>query len=427
MPDEPGDDPAATARVVADLGRDGYTRILATLARRFGDLDLAEDALQDAVAEAMRTWPATGVPVSPAAWLTTTAKRKALDVIRRDSVLARKLATLRIQEERTVAPAIAQDPAEHLPDPDPFCDDLLSLYFACAHPGLRPEDRVAMTLRFVAGLSTPEVAHALLVPVPTMQQRITRAKQRIHTLGVPFGPPPQEEFGGRVDGVLRVIYLLFTEGFARSTGQVHVRDDLTSEAILLARRLRRLLPNAETTGLLALLLLTQSRRPARTGPDGRPVPLSRQDRTLWDSALRDEGTALAESAAADDGAGSYAIQASIAALHAEARTFEETDWPQIALLYSLLEAREPGPVVRLARVVALGRAVGLAEGLRLLDELADDPALARLRGFHIARAVTLEELGRADEAGQAYRRALELPGNDAEDDYLRDALADLEG
>ncbi|MDF1489728.1 RNA polymerase sigma factor [Tessaracoccus caeni] len=396
------------------------------LARRFGDLDLAEDSLQEAMAESLRAWSRDGVPRVPEAWLITTAKRRALDVIRRDGVLAQKIAALRIQEERDPVPELLRDPADAAVDASPIPDDRLGLYFACTHPALSPEDRIAMTLRFVAGLATPEVAHALLLPVPTMQQRITRAKKRIRTLGIPLDVPRAEDLVERLGGVLRVVYLLYAEGFARSSGEVHVRDDLTTEAIRLARRLWQLMPSAEVTGLLALLLLTDARRPARTDSDGRPVALADQDRRLWDASLIAEGVGLAESAAGGSGAGSYAIQASIAALHAEAASFEATDWPQIAVLYGMLERIEPSPFVRLARAVAIGRALGLEEGLRRLDALADDPAIARLRAFHIARGVTLKELGRDAEAADAYRHALTLPGNQAEDAYLLETLALLD-
>lgn len=261
---------------------------------------------------------------------------------------------------------------------------------------MAPEDRVALTLRFVAGLTTAEVAHALLVPVTTMQQRIVRAKGRLRTLGVPFEVPRPEDRPGRLACVLRVVYLLYAEGFTRSAGEEHVRDDLTTEAIRLARVLHTLMPGADVTGLLALLVLTQARRPARTDAEGRPVPLAEQDRTRWDRVMITEGLILAEAAATaglGGGAGTYAIQAAIAAVHAEADFFAATDWAQIAVLYGLLEAREPSPVVRLARAVAWGRAHGLADGLRRLDQLATDPVLGRLRAFHAARAVTLEELG----------------------------------
>lgn len=402
---------------LAAIDRATRTRLLATLARRFGDLDLAEDTLQDAMIQALKTWPETGVPRSPEAWLTTTAKRKALDTVRREAVLARKLAELQIESERT-----ADSSAAGVVAAGGLGDERLAMFFACAHPVLRPEDRIAMTLRFCAGLTTAEVAHALLLPTATVQQRIVRAKKRIRALGVRFAEPAPTDLPQRLGCVLRVIYLLSSEGFARSTGADHIRDDLTAEAVDLARTVQRLAPGAETTGLLALLLLTESRRPARTDPAGRPVPLAEQDRTRWTRALIDEGTALAESAAAGAGASSYAIQAAIAAVHAEAATAERTDWPQIAVLYRMLAAHEPGPVVSLGAAVARGRADGPAAGLTALDALAGDPVLARYRPFHIARAITRTELG--DDAGAArdYRRALELPGNEAEDHFLADAL-----
>lgn len=400
-------------RAIEAIDRQSWTRILATLARRFGDLDLAEDALQEAFAQALRSWPSSGVPRSPTAWLTTTANNRAIDVVRRDAVLANKLEQLLPDDDEPPATSgIVRD-------------DRLELLFACVHPVLRPEDRVALTLRFVAALTTVEVANALLVPVPTMQQRLTRAKHRIRTLGVPFRAPSEEDLPERLATVLRVVYLLYAEGFARSTGTTHLRRDLTTEAVRLARLLQDLLPeNSEVVGLLGLLILTEARAPARTDADGRPVPLADQDRSLWDGALIAEGTALAETAAVR-GAGAFAIQCAIAAVHAEAATFDDTDWAQIAALYRMLEAIEPGPVVRLGLAVATGRAQNLALGLQHLDRLVGDPALDRFRPFHIARAVTLEELGDHPAAILAYRRALELPGNGAEDEYLVAALAGL--
>ncbi|MGO1544233.1 MAG: RNA polymerase sigma factor [Gulosibacter sp.] len=414
---------------LAALDRDTWGRILAMLARRFGDLDLAEDVTQEAYIQALKTWPHTGVPDSPEAWLKTTAKRKALDIVRREATLARKLADLRIEEERAPIPASLRDPANAVVDAErpQLPDDRLELFFVCAHPTLSLEDRVALTLRFVAGLSSAEVAHALLVPVPTMQQRIVRAKKRIRTIGIPFEVPRGSEVPSRLTGVLRVIYLLYAEGFARLTGDVHVRDDLTAEALRLARVLRSFLPgSAEATGLLALLLLTEARRPARLDAEGHPVPLADQDRCRWDREQLTEGLALAESAAGSPGADTYAIQAAIAAVHAEGPTMETTDWEQIAVLYRLLEEREPGPIVRLGRAVALGRFLGPIEGLKRIDALAADPVLASYRSFHTARAVTLSELDRRAEAAEAYRLALSLPGNVAEDAFITSTLAGLD-
>ncbi|MEJ9079400.1 DUF6596 domain-containing protein [Gordonia malaquae] len=413
-----------TRRAVAAIDRETRSRLLATLTRRFGDLDLAEDALQDAITQAMTTWPTTGVPDIPDAWLTTTAKHRALDVVRRANVLTGKLARMHVEADRSPIPPDFLDPGER-PDPAPIVDDRLGMFFACAHPVLRAEDRIALTLRFVAGLSTAEVAHALLLPVPTAQQRIVRAKKRIGALGVPFTPPRHGDLPDRLPGVLRVVYLLFAEGFARSTGDSHVDDDLTDEAIRLARILHRLLPCSETTGLLALLILTQARRPSRIDVDGRPVPLADQDRTRWERSLIAEGTSLAEQAASRPDAGPYAIQAAIAAVHAEAPTASATDWPQIAVLYRLLEAVDPGPVVRVGRAVAIGRAFGPQRGIAHLNGLADDPALDRYRPFHIARALTYVELDDHHAAAAAYRRALDLPGNRVEDGYLAESLAGL--
>lgn len=414
-------------RVREQLGcidRSAWSRILAALARRFGDLHLAEDMLQEALAQALQTWPDRGIPENPEAWLMTCAKRKALDVVRREAVLAQKLARLRIEEERSPLSFSLGDPAEQVYDSGASIpDDRLELFFACAHPLLSIDDRVALTLKFVAGLTTHEVAHQLLVPLPTMQQRITRAKKRVRKLGVPFEVPHPTALEERVDTVARVIYLLFTEGFSRSSGADHVRDDLTEEAIRLARTLMSLLPSSvELQGLLALLLLTEARRPARVRFDGQPVPLKNQDRSLWQSELVAEGLRLAEAAAAS-GINSYSIQAAIAAVHVEAPSFEKTDWAQVAVLYGLLEEREPGPIVRLGLAIARGRAFGPELGLQQLDRLADDPALIRFRQFHIARAVTLDELGRSADAAAAYRRALQLPGNEAENDYLMASVA----
>lgn len=427
-----------TRRALDQLGAAGRSRVLASLARRFGDLGLAEDAFHDALVEALDRWPSSGVPRAPEAWLRTVAARKALDTVRRDTVLAQKLARLHIEGERAPLPTHARDPQDApIHDASPLMsahrdqlspmDDRLVLLYTCAHPALREEDRVALLLRHIAGLTSADVAHALLLPVSTLQQRLVRAKRRIDTLGITFTPPDPDEVPARTAGVLRVISLLFAEGSARSSGEPHVRDDLTGEAISLARTLHSLLPqSAETIGLLALLLLTEARRPARTDARGLPVPLVEQDRSRWDAALLAEGLSLAEVAAGSHGAGTYAVQAAIAAVHAEALTARETDWAQIAVLYRLLDALDPGPVVRVGRAVALGRVHGPAIGIRLLDSLADDPALTRFRPFHIARALTLEEAGDPVRAAAAYRAALSLPGNSAEDVFLSTALATLE-
>lgn len=351
------------------------------------------------------------------------AKRKALDVVRREDVLARKIAELHIEQERPagddpVGDAVGEGQTER--------DDRLAMLIACSHPALTPSDRVAMTLRFAAGRDTRVVADLLLLPVTTLQQRIVRAKKRIRALGISFAVPDGDVLEERLDSVLKVIYLIYTDGFARSTGPAHVQDDRTAEALRLARLVHRLEPDsAEATGLLALLLLTEARRPARLTSDGLPIPLERQDRTRWDGWLKAEGLVLAEHAAGMPGARTYSIQAAIAAVHAEALTFADTDWRQIVVLYRLLRRYESGPAVQLATVVAVGRTEGPRRGSELLGELAGERAFDDYRPFHVARAVTYRELGDRRSAAAAYRRALELPGNDAEDLVLADMLSEV--
>ena len=412
------------------LGSEGRARVLAVTARYFSDLDLAEEVVQEAMVQALRTWGRTGVPRVPEAWLTTAAKRRGIDLLRPDQARARAIPRLGALQGRDPALEGTEDPAEAVEasegDVGTGVDERLGLFFACCHPVLKPEERVALTLRFLAGLSTAEVAHGLLVPVATMQQRLVRAKRRIRSLGISFEIPARGQLRQRLAVVQRVVYVLYAEGFARSAGQAHISDDMTAEAIRLARVLRDLLPgSAEVTGLLALLLLTQGRRPARTDDADRPVPLAEQDRRRWDRALIEEGLDLAQLAASSVGASSYAVQAAIAAVHAEAADVESTDWAQIAVLYRMLESYEPSPVVRLGRAVALGRAQGPQVGLEHLEALAEEPALQRYRPFHIARAMTLEEVGDHEAAAAAYRSALQRPGNAAEDAYLTELLTGL--
>lgn len=415
------------------LGPEGRARVLAVTARYFSDLDLAEEVVQEAMVQALRTWVQNGVPRVPEAWLITAAKRRGIDLLRRDQARAGAIPRLGALQERAPAPEGAGDPAEAAGAAgadvgNSGVDERLGLFFACCHPVLKPEERVALTLRFLAGMSTAEVAHGLLVPVTTMQQRIVRAKRRIRSLGISFEIPARAESWQRLAAVQRVVYMLYAEGFARSAGRAHTSDDMTTEAIRLARMLRDLLPgSAEVTGMLALLLLTQGRRPARTDDAGRPVPLAEQDRRRWDRGLIEEGLDLAQRAASSAGAASYAVQAAIAAVHAEAADVESTDWPQIAVLYRMLDSYEPSPVVRLGRAVALGRAQGPRVGLEQMEGLAEEEMLQRYRPFHIARAMTLEELGEQEAAASSYRRALQLPGNTAEDAYLTELLTGLVG
>lgn len=412
------------AAELARVQREDGPRLLATLARRLGDIDLAEDVVQDAAEAALETWPRTGVPASPLAWLFTTARRKAIDRLRRDAVQARRLAELHVEEDRRGSPT---PPAGHIPD------DRLELFFACCHPTLRPEEQLALTLRFLGGLDTQEVAAAFLVPVPTMQARLTRAKKRIRETRIPVAVPGPELLPERLPVVLRVIESIYTEGYAATSGQTHVRGELTTEAIRLARLALQLVPGSpDTLGLLALLLLTEARTEARTDTDGLPVPLEEQDRNLWSTPLLKEGLALAEEAAAASGAsgrlpGAVVIRAAIAAVHGEATHFDQTDWGQLVALYDLLRTVTPSALVDLNRAVAIGRRDGFAAGLALLDALAEVPELQRHHPFHAARAVTLEMLGRERDATDAWLAARDATGATAERTYAERRITRLGG
>lgn len=417
--DLPADD------VLARVHREEHSRLLATLVRRFGDLDLAEDAAQEAMESALRTWPQQGVPQQPLAWLTTVAKRSALDRVRRDATAARRLAELHLREGATVAPSAD---AEALAAGD-LPDDRLAMLLGCCHPAIAPVDRIALMLRFVASLSTAEIAQSLLVPVPTLQARITRAKKRIATNRIPLTVPTDPaERAPRLPLVLTAISLIFTEGYAATSGDAAIRRELTDEAIRLARITHRLAPGpAEPGGLLALLLLTDARSPAREDAEGIPVPLEEQDRSRWDATLIEEGLELVREAAGRPDADRFTIQASIAALHAEAPRFADTDWAQIVVLYDLLLSRGEDPVVRMNRAIAVGRAQHPADGLVLLEALAGDPELVHHHPFHIALALFQEETGHPEEAAASWRRALELAGGAAERQFIERRLRSLGG
>ncbi|MEU7757255.1 sigma-70 family RNA polymerase sigma factor [Micromonospora sp. NPDC049171] len=414
----PGEEAAVGSSVEA-VFREERGRLLASLVRRFGDLDLAEEVASEAIEAALTHWPIDGVPSRPGAWLLTTARRRAVDRLRRDRVLATRLAVLRAEAER----------ADHAPPADAdrdLPDDRLALFFTCAHPALAAPDRGALTLRFLAGLTTAEVARAFLVPPATMAQRLVRAKRKIRDARIPFRVPGPDELPGRLPTVLQAVYSVFTEGYAASSGPDLQRIDLAEEAIRLARILRRLLPaEREVAGLLGLLLLVHARRAARTGADGAVVLLDDQDRGRWDHSMIDEGRALVVVALTGPGPGPYGVQAAIAALHDEAADVASTDWPQVVALYDVLLGMVPSPVVALNRAAAVAMRDGPDAGLALLDELADDP---RLRGYHLypaTRADLLRQLGRNDEAAAAYRSALALVGTEPERDHLLRRLASV--
>jgi RNA polymerase sigma-70 factor (ECF subfamily) len=381
-----------------------------------GDFDLAEEAVQEAFVRALETWPRDGVPDNPGAWITTTAKRRAIDRLRREENLQRKTGTLR-QLAELEALGGSEDDVSGIPD------DRLRLIFTCCHPALSIEARVVLTLRTLGGLTTPEIARAFLVPEPTMAQRLVRAKRKIREAGIPYRVPPPELLPERLPGVLAVLYLVFNEGYASSSGPL-VRADLCEEAIRLARVLDRLMPDdAEVRGLLALLLLQHSRRNARSDETGRLVLLEDQDRVRWDHDAIDEGLALLETALEARRPGPYQVQAAIAALHARAPRPEDTDWPQIAALYGTLAAMTPSPVVELNRAVAIAMADGPERGLPLVDSLGDE--LDGYHLFHSARADLLRRLDRPEEAAEAYRRALDLATNPSELAFLERRLSDL--
>ncbi|MGO4201123.1 RNA polymerase sigma factor [Rhodococcus sp. TAF43] len=400
--------------------REERGRLLAALVSRFGDLDLAEEVTSDAIESALRHWPVDGVPSKPGAWLLTTARRKAVDRLRRDQALAARVAVLQVEADRA-ASTPPPDVGSELPD------DRLQLFFTCAHPALPAEDRTALTLRCLAGLTTGEVARAFLVPTATMAQRIVRAKKKIRQARIPFRVPGADELPQRLPGVLQVLYSIFTEGYAASAGENLQRVDVADEAIRLTRILHRLMPDQrEVSGLLALMLLTHARRDARTGPGGAQVLLEDQDRDRWDRVMIEEGSALVLVSLTGGRPGPYGVQAAIAALHDEAADVASTDWPQIVGLYDVLLALIPSPVVALNRAVAVAMRDGPEAGLALLDDLADEPLLRDHHPYAAARAELLAQVGRREEAAEAYRRALELAGTEPEREHLRRRLADTE-
>jgi RNA polymerase sigma-70 factor (ECF subfamily) len=393
---------------LGELHRREYGRILASLIRVVGDFTLAEDSLQEAFAAAIEQWPQKGTPQNPAAWLMTTARHKAIDQIRR-----RTLAENREHEIRAVSA-----PEESSPVPR----DSLRLMFTCCHPAIAPDAQVALTLRTIGGLSTEEIARAFLLPVPTLAQRLVRAKSKIKLAGIPYEVPGDDELAGRIDGVLAALYLIFNEGYTASFGTDLVRADLCAEGVRLARQLVELLPDErEPKGLLALMLLIDARRATRTDENGAIVLLENQDRSRWDQAKIAAGLDLVQQALQGGRPGRYAVQAAIAALHAQAPAAAETDWAQIAALYGVLLELQPSPVIELNRAVAIAMSEGPERGLALMDEL-------KLPGYYLlpaARADLLRRLNRTRESAVAYREALQLVSNDTERAFLERRLAEV--
>jgi RNA polymerase sigma-70 factor, ECF subfamily len=412
---------------IAAAHRQEWAGVVAALARRFGDLDIAEEAAAEAFAAAVERWSAAGVPPNPGAWLTTTAKRKAIDRIRREGKREVKEEEAQMLHENLYGDA----PAERLTGARIIDDDRLRLIFTCCHPALAMQTRVALTLRMVGGLTVPEIASAFMVQDSAMEQRITRAKAKIKAARIPYRVPSAEDLGVRVSGVLTVLFLIFNEGYLASgpdTGPL--RHDLTAEALRLARLIRVLLPDdGEVAGLLALMLLSDARRSARVSASGELVALGEQDRGVWDAAAIAEGHALVRerlaAAAGGEAPGRYQILAAINAVHTSSRDIGDTDWSQVVALYDQLFRLDPSPVVALNRAIAVAELDGPEVGLATVERLG--AKLAGYHAFHATRADLLRRLGRRDESGAAYDQAIELAGNTAETAYLTRRRDELQG
>jgi RNA polymerase sigma-70 factor (ECF subfamily) len=390
-------------------------RVFATLVRLLGDFDVAEEALHDAFRAALEQWPVEGVPANPRAWLVSTGRFKAIDGIRRQSRFEA------VEDFETFAEEL---PAEEV-EREEIEDDRLRLIFTCCHPALAPDAQVALTLREVCGLRTEEIAHAFLTPAPTLAQRIVRAKGKIKDANIPYEVPEASKRAERLEGVLRTIYLVFNEGYSASSGESLTRGDLSLEAIRLGRLLVELLPEPEAVGLLALMLLQESRRPARASASGDVIILEEQDRSLWNRELIAEGIERVEQALGSRRFGAYTIQAAIAAVHAEAPSTGQTDWNEVVGLYDVLLGSDPSPIIELNRAVAVGMRDGPDAGLRLIDAILARGDLAGYHLAHAARADLCRRLGRGKEARISYQKALELSQQEPERRFLRRRLAEI--
>jgi RNA polymerase sigma-70 factor (ECF subfamily) len=407
-PAVPGRDRRLNAAEVERVFREEYGRAVAVLVRRFGDIDIAEEAVQDAFVEAVKRWPDSGIPPSPAGWIITTARNRAVDRLRRE-----------VSREDRHAQALLLYATEEPAEEGAVKDERLRLIFTCCHPALAPAAQVALTLRLLGGLTTPEIARAFLVPEPTIAQRIVRAKGKIRDAGIPYRIPTENDLPARVRAVLAVIYLVFNEGYTATSGETLIRDDLGAEAIRLGRLVADLLPHEpEATGLLALMLLIHARRDARVGKDGQLVLLADQDRGLWDRALIKEGLELVRCCLRINKPGPYQLQAAIQAVHSDAVRADETDWWQVLQLYNQLMVMAPSPVIELNRAVAVAEVEGADAALSLIEGLDLD-------GYHLyhsVRADLLRRRGRDSEAALAYERALTLTDNRAEREFLERRL-----
>ncbi|WRZ88303.1 RNA polymerase sigma factor [Streptomyces sp. NBC_01007] len=415
--------PADVETAVADAHRRGWALVLAATARVARDLDLAEECVQEAYAAALASWARDGIPNRPAAWLTTTAKRRAMDAVRREQTFRSKLPLLVVPEETEVEVPVDERAAVEPEDVVP--DERLRLIFMCCHPALAQEAQLALTLRLVCGVATTDIARAFLVSEPTMAARTTRAKKKISAARIPFRLPGASELPERLRAVLGVVHLLFTTGHTAPSGASLVRTDLVDQSLRLTRMLRELMPDErEVRGLLALLLVTDARRATRVDAAGRLLRLEDQDRSLWDRSAMAEAHDLIVDGLRGGRPGRYVLQAAIASLYAEAPSYDRTDWPQIVTLYDELLSVWPSPVVALNRTVAVSMVSGPAKALAEVAELGKDGRLARYQYLPAIKADLLRRLGRSEEASIAYRQALELTGNDAEREFLAERLAD---